>query len=63
MEPHNIKANLQWLQMAEMSVTASKLAEDPEDVNLWTKEVIRLRAKLNKVKCADFKKYCIDYSF
>jgi hypothetical protein len=63
MEPHNIKANLQWLQMAEMSVTASKLAEDPEDVNLWTKEVIRLRAKLNKAKCADFKKYCIDYSF
>ena len=63
MEPHNIKANLQWLEMAEMSVTASKLAEDPEDVNLWTKEVIRLRAKLNKAKCADFKKYCIDYSF
>ena len=63
MEPHNIKANLQWLELAEMSVTASKLAEDPEDVNLWTKEVIRLRAKLNKAKCADFKKYCIDYSF
>ena len=63
MELHNIKSNLQWLQHAEMKVTVSKLAEDPEDVNLWTKEVIRLRAKLNKVKCTDFKKYCIDYSF
>ena len=63
MEPHNIKANLQWLEMAEMSVTASKLAEDPEDGNLWTKEVILFSDKLNKVKCADFKKYCIDYSF
>tara|TARA_R110000764_G_scaffold148076_2_gene235973 strand:+ start:1910 stop:2101 length:192 start_codon:yes stop_codon:yes gene_type:complete len=63
MEPHNIKANLQWLKMAEMNVTASKLAEDPEDANLFTKEVSRLRAKLNKVKSSDFKKYCIDYSF
>lgn len=63
MEPHNIKANLQWLEIAEMKVTVSKLAEDFEDVNLWTKEVRRLRAKLNKVKSTDFKKYCIDYSF
>ena len=56
MEAHNIKANLQWLEMAEMN---KSLAETFEEELMYADEIHRIKMKLNGVKPTDSAIDCI----